>query len=107
MPNGNLCPLWSQYVNEAAKTPDVIQHWETFTAPLLKRLSPILGYNATNWGDFQQIHDCLVVHSCHDQPIPAGVTQELYDLVFILFYFIFLKLIISLFFIYLINYLFY
>lgn len=32
-------------------------------------------------GGLDQTHDCMIVHACHQQALPAGVTEELFDAV--------------------------
>jgi acid phosphatase len=80
-PNSNVCPILKQYYNEAFLTPEWITHNDKFTLPLFAKLTKALGYPVTSISTFNQIHDCLCVHVCNEQPIPSGVTPALYNAV--------------------------
>jgi len=77
-PNGNLCPMLYTYEDEALATPTYRAHYEKYTLPLYEALSTALGGPVKDDSTFEQIHDCLIVHACHQQPIPAGVNATLF-----------------------------
>ena len=79
VPNGNICPLVNNYAYDVANSPTYIQHYEQVTIPLYERLSEALNFPVTSWNTFAQIHDCMTVHACHNQPIPSGVNTDLYN----------------------------
>lgn len=80
-PNSNICPLLNTYEDEALRTPQYQQHYQKYTLPLYNALSAALGAPVKDDSTFEQIHDCLVVHACHQQPIPAGVNATLFEAV--------------------------
>lgn len=78
VPNWNICPIYESYIRDAFLTPQYQQFYNERVVPLYANLSIALGYDVDSYEDIEQIHDCLVVHACHEQPIPSGVTDLLF-----------------------------
>lgn len=66
-PNPNICPILNSYYDEFDRTPEHLQHVQKYTEPLYAALSEALNFNVDSWSIFNQIHDCSVVHACHNQ----------------------------------------
>lgn len=79
-PNPNICPILNQYLDGSRNTPEYIQHQQKVTQPIYEALTQALGFTVDSWDTLNQIHDCAVVHACHDQ-LPSSITPELYDAV--------------------------
>lgn len=71
-PNSNICPMFATYKAAALQTPSYQTFFENQVVPLYSNLTEVLGFNVDSSGDIEQIHDCLIVHACHEQPIPQG-----------------------------------
>lgn len=76
-PNSNICPILESYYSEYARSPAYINHYNKYTVPLYNALSKALNFNVNSWSTFNQIHDCSVVHACHNQ-LPASL-EPLYN----------------------------
>lgn len=73
--NANLCPGMTQLQAEAVKSPAFVEHVKQVSNPLWTKFASMLGFTAPDAlaGDSQW--DCLLVHLCHEQPVPAPMAS--------------------------------
>lgn len=74
-PNARNCPKLSYYQQMVAETEEWLAHVHTVSKPLFDKFVALIPGIVP---DLNSMYDCLNAHLCHQLPVPANVTEELY-----------------------------